>query len=324
MRAVRGAGPLALVLLTAACGGDGGGATTSGGTQPADAPAAPIEELLPGGEPRVEVIDAGAEPRRPLRLDLHAGDEVSSSLTFQLGIDLEVDGEPFGEMPMPAVRAGLRVSVVDVTDDAITATFGYEGTEVVDDGSLPPEALERARAELAGFDRVTGTFRFGDRGQSLGGAFDVPDDLPANAAQMIDQLSGQLDQLAVPFPEEEVGEGARWIVHQMTELSGITTTQAITYTLRSLEGDEYVLDLVFEQRADPQPADLPGVDPSVEIDLRSYELDGDGVVEGSLASILPVRSEVRSSGTMVLDHRQDGQEGTIVQRLTLGVVLERR
>jgi hypothetical protein len=132
--------------------------------------------------PEVELLEAGDEPRRALRLDLEEGTEVSATLQFEEEVLTEDDGTP---QPPQAGQVELRLTVTAVDAGETTIAFSYDAVAMDgQDGAANP--LEGVEGEMVLDDRS----RLIATTQSAQG----------------------LDQLPIALPEEEVGEGAVWEV----------------------------------------------------------------------------------------------------------------
>jgi hypothetical protein len=324
--------PVALALLVTACGGD------DDDTEAADPTTTTVAEdqetettdPQPGERPEVEVelLEEGAEPRQELRLDLQEGDTSLATLEFRIEQSQELDGEPMPAAPAPPLRADVRLTVEEAGDEEYTVSYGYESFGLANPDEYPPEQVEQLDAALEGFDRITGTSVITDRGATVDGSIDVPDDVDPEIADQLDQLSQGIEQLSAPFPDEEVGVGARWRVTQEITVQELTTRQESIYTLVSLDGDSYVLDVEMTQTADPQPMDLPDAPPDASIELTQYDVSGTGRIENDLQHMVPSLSTVDTEGTIVFDAVEPGPEGepsefTIVQTQAITMELRR-
>lgn len=317
---------LVLALGAAGCGGDGdksASPTTSTTASDASKPG-PGTKVKADQTPVVKLADAGAEPRRKLRLALVKGSKLRAALTLKFGIQLEAEGKPLPSNVIPPIRVDLTTTVTEVraNGDARIA-FGYERIEVVDDGTAEKAVIDQVRA--SGIDKlanVKGETTITPRGVSVDSSIDVPDDLPPTLKQVVDQLSQQTGNLTVPFPEEAVGVGAKWNATTSTKAGGVKTKLVLAYGLRQLDGDQYVLDLSYEQTAEPQKADFPGLPAGTTVQLQDLLIKGKGDLAGMLASPFPARSALLAAGTVNLDVISAKEKGKLLQRLNLDVKFE--
>ena len=76
--------------------------------------------------------------------------------------------------------------------------------------------------------------------------------------QMVEQVRQTLRDVAAPFPEEEVGPGARWQKLSQLASRDARVTQTEVFTLTQLTATTGALDDVLAQTAPPQPLLSPG------------------------------------------------------------------
>lgn len=247
-----------LLVALAACGNDDD--SSSSGTPSGERADTHVRVEPP--EAQVELLDAGAEPRQELRLDLDEGD--SSPLEMEMTIAQRF--EATGMSPTPEVEITIlmdaEMQVLTVADGIAEVEVTYLGARVVDADALmgPAEiaAMEAEFEELTGQSIVTG---LDDRGRTVW--VDMPTGL--DQAESPDELLFDTSDLpSFPFPEEPVGPGARWVVTAETaDDAPIGMTLTTEYLL--VEADEHtivveqVMDATMEPgrfEADGQSADL--------------------------------------------------------------------
>ena len=207
---------LVLALAATGCSGDGDGGTEG----PAPATATPTSV---GDRARVEVLDAGAEPRRVLQV----GTEGTTGA--RLSIDQDVTADRRVTDP-PAVSIGLDASVA-AHDGGLTLSTTYQQVQVDDPG------LTEALQPVVGAEDDVALLA---DGTSSGAA-------PAANPQLA-QVRAQLLTLLPVLPTDEVGVGASWAVTSVLEIDGATVDQVATYRLESLDGDDYVIGVEAAQQ----------------------------------------------------------------------------
>jgi hypothetical protein len=323
-RRFRWVSTLAVALLVAACGGNGddvaGDTTTT--TAPTTTTAVEAGEAGEGAE--ITVLDPGAEPRSELRFELEAGDVSEALLTMTMGIAVEIDGEALPQTPVPPMQMRMRTEVVHVDPgtDRITARVSYSDVDIVDDGTVDSETAAQIRANLDLLNRVSGTMVVTSRGLPVESDFDLPDDLDPNSRQLMEQMTQQVEALTVPFPDEEVGEGATWRARTVSSVGGIETVLDLTYELQELDGTSYVLGVSYDQTAEPQEAEFPGAPPGTVSRVTEYLVDGDGGLRGDLTAMLPRTSTVTAGGDVVMTVEDDAESIEVRQRIDIEIRLE--
>lgn len=152
---------------------------------------------------------------------------------------------------------------------------------------------------------------------------DIPEDLDPTVEMLVDQLSQQVSNLSTPYPREALGVGARWTVTTSLTVFGIDTQIVYEYELRELDGDRLVIDAAYEQTAEPQKVDLPGVPSGTDVRISSFAINGSGTITADLTSLVPITSMISASGDQVFTIEDRGEEQELSQTVTLDVTAER-
>ena len=307
-----------LATVTGCGGGSGSGPSAAAGPASATASPAPSE---PVGGTTIRLVEPGAEPRDVLRFAVTAGTQTHTTMTVRTDIKLSVDGRSAGSMPTVGVATDLAMTVVAVAPNG-DIDGRYTMTDFRVDG---PGGRGRAAAQqgVQQLDGLTGTFTVNARGETIHTAVTAPPGLDPTLAGTVENMSSQLAQLAVPFPAEPVGVGARWTASVATKLNGIATTVDFTYTLRQRTGSDYVIDATYRQGGPPQQeVALPGLPADARANVDTIDITGTSTNNGSLTQLLPGSASVTSAGTVGLTVR-NGQQGTAVKE-ALKMVLDMR
>ena len=278
------AAALALSLLAVALTGCSGDEAAPG----ADGPAATVTPTALGDRPLVEVVEPGGatgSERRVLALDLAAGStqEVSLDATQEVVVDQTPQSVPTYTVPFTLTVAASSGSTASTGSDEAFATWVY-GDPVVDGAGSTPDAVQQVEELTAGLAGTTselvvrpdGTAVRTDPGQEA-----APDPDPT-ASGAVAQVDGQVRDLVVVLPTEPIGPGARWSVASVVSVDGALLDRVATYTLDSLEGDAYAVDVTIEQTY--RPAEVRGVE------LRSGRSTASARLEGTLDRLLPTRA----------------------------------
>jgi len=282
-------------------GGDGGG----GGEEEAE----PVQ---------VELLEAGAEPRQELRLKVAEGSQQQVTMRVTMNLVQEIDGQARPPVVIPPVDLGLLVQVGRQRGPNIHAEFAYQSVTIVDEGTADPAVVQGMRQ--SGIERLaelTGEMFVNTRGELLDASVDLPADFPAQLAEFVNQIESQLRNLAVPFPAEPIGAGARWSAVTSVTVAGIEAETRSTYQLLERTGDTYKIAVTVEQTAPEQTVQSQGTEALV----REFVNRGSGNADGDLTRMLPVASTVRTEGTQVMEVTQGTESGTLRQRLTMEVTL---
>lgn len=248
---------LALVALAAcnnddsgSAGGSADGGTPSSASSTTSSAATSSSEPTDAGSsssagaPQVTVLDAGSDPKEQLLLDVPEGQVETSTLDMKIGSS-SVGGA--GSVKIPITM--IYVTTVDaVTDDQITATFEFKDIEAHLPASAGADAQSQVDQAFKSIQGLRGTIELTPSGAVTSTDFHLPADAPPELSTTIDQLTSQTSQVAVPFPSEPVGQGAKWQVETHLGVSGVDTDQTATYTLDSIDGDHYSISVKLDQQ----------------------------------------------------------------------------
>ena len=315
-----------VVLVGAACGGDDDDeaaesevTTTTATVEEATTTTAPAEE--PAAEPvdgiTVELLDPGAEPRQELRLSVEEGTEQTYVLHQEQDIELDVGGT--AQATAMATEQEVTYAVDSVGDGLIVAKTTYGAGRVLDDPPVDPTTRQILDEVFASFQGAQGSTTFDERGRIV--EIQVPDitvdepQLQLVLDGLLSGLEGQGTQLAVPFPEEAVGVGARWRASASFELAGLPFEVVTEVTLTGVGDGTIDGEIAQTLSIPPGPVSLQGV----EAEVVSSDITGGGTVHWDLASpVVTTTQEI--SGTLVL--RTQGVEvtQTMRQRVVIGPI----
>jgi hypothetical protein len=246
---MRGLILVSALLVLASCKKDESSATA------ADASADPV--LL---------LDAGAEPRAPLRYKIADGTTTKSNMDFTIAT-LATTADAAALSVVPGVRLHIVSGPAMATDRGVKFEVNITKAEAAVPEGIDPKVAEELRQSAAILDDVGGTVEMNDRGIML--ATELNDkakspDLPLRLLMMIVNARTTLSR--VVLPAEPVGLGARWEARKELTLYGFKVQQVDSYTLVERVGDEIKLNVTVTQNALPQTVDFPedGVSIAVE------------------------------------------------------------
>jgi hypothetical protein len=250
----------------------------------------------------VKVLDAGAEPRKPLRYQRVAGR--SERLIIQLGLARFLETTQGADLSAAAVKVGLNVGAISPVEKDVWAypiTLELVGVET------PASWTEDERAfvekQLEPLSQVTGTFQVDTRGVTRRADLNVPSGLSPRLLALLGNVRTLL--VSAPFPVDAVGVGARWQVERPVQVGPIKATQTTTYTL--LERQESVLRIgvTIQQSATPQDVML-SKDGADKLSLEAYQVSSVGSSVVNLEDITP-HSELRGNSEMRAVLHRGGQ-----------------
>ncbi len=255
------------------------------------------------GDPQVVLIEAGAEPRAPLRYSPSA----KTTCTLQLAISeqaLPARGQP------PAMVFDFQLIV-----DRVSA--GAEiGARLLLRGFQPgrPDGVLGSGPRRARFERVEGTsmeVRTDGRGGSRSVHTTLRDYLPKRGMAAVTSMGEALPQWLHALPEAPVGVGAKWRVTMTATDAGRLIQRTMTYTLEKRKGREVALSIVIKELAEPQDMPQRGVR------LIEYTGEGTGMMTLDLNALAPTHSEITTTLRSKYSIRDRTREVEKVQKLVL-------
>lgn len=260
-------------------------ATEEGTPTPAAPAAAPITEFQPAS---AELLDAGAEPRAALRYKFNKDLKEVMVMEMTIAMGMEVGGMEQPTNAMPTIRMVIALEGREITEEG-DLKYGMEFTkiEVLATEDSDPFMVEGMETAMAGVVGLTGWGIVDNRGVTKDIGFTVPAGASPAVVTQLDQMRGQLNQLAAPLPEEAVGIGARWKVTQHIKSNGMTLTQEATYTLDEHFVDNVKMSLTVKQIAPVQNLQTPGLPPGTTVKLKFLESRGSGKLELDLNRLVP-------------------------------------
>jgi hypothetical protein len=244
---------------------------------PAEAEAAGAEPLAnpwdSWGEPGVTVLAPGKTPLRKLRRTFKKGRKATIELQVKGGADVKT-------MSLAYV---LSLKTIEVSEDGTKATVELRIDE--------PAALKGVRGQYTV--------------DALGGIADLEIQPPGNPDPQVQGAARNLARfllpvLAVPLPEEAVGEGAQWSIFESIEDGPVTIAVRSIYELKKREGSKLDISMTFEEAVQKSAPGGP---------MKLLELNGagSGTVSSDLGKIAPDRVQRDASRTQKYAQGDSGQ-----------------
>jgi len=96
--------------------------------------------------------------------------------------------------------------------------------------------------------------------------------------------------MGVPFPQEAIGTGAKWVVKTHVDSGGIGIDRTATYQLTSLKGNQWSVKCTMEQSAGKQKIQNPELG-SVQMNLLKLTGTGGGTISSDLSRLIPLHGD---------------------------------
>lgn len=248
-----------------------------------------------GAPATVTLLAPGAEPRTPIRYKVPAGYKSGMDMTMGIGMSMNMAGTvvPVDMPPM------LMSATVDVTNAAANGdvTFAVAFTKMGVGPGADPNVAAAMESAGASITALKGTATVSNRGITKSVKLDMSKVDPA-MQQMLGQMTSQVENVSLPFPEEAVGVGGRWEVRQTMNSGGITMFQKMELEVTAMDAGSVTLKGKIEQQAPPQSFSSPmmaGVDATID------KMSGSGTASMTirLDALVPT-STVETISSMVM------------------------
>ncbi|MGH7294694.1 MAG: hypothetical protein ACRELB_07170 [Polyangiaceae bacterium] len=280
---------------------------------------APSADAGPPGS-SVRLLEPGRPPRRKVRYTWHPDQKELLVMDLRTSAATEIGGTSQGEIPLPPVHITVDIDPAGVTPGGDLAyAWRVRGASVTATPGSPPAMAEGMRAEVAAVDHLAGRAVVSARGLSQEKEVTVDPATVVDAGttgQMVEQVRQTLRDVAVPWPAEEIGVGAKWQKISQLDTRGSHLTQTDTFTLAALEGGGGTADDVLAQTAPPQVLRSPGGPSGADARMESMLGSGSSKIRFDLGRLVP-QSHFDGTTTMVVSG--SAQRVTMVMRVGIDV-----
>jgi hypothetical protein len=235
------------------------------------------------GDP-VVVLDAGEEPRVPLRYKIARGTTTSSVMDFGIASLATTRGKA-----ALSVTPGVRLHVVSgpsLEGKRGSTRFDVRiiKAEAITPEGLDPQAAKDLNKSAAVLNNVGGWVEVDDRGivqRTELNEMAKRSDVPVRLLVMI--INARTSLARVLLPAQPVGLGARWEARKDLVLYGFKVNQVDTYTLSEQVGDELKMNVQIQQTALPQTVTFD--EEGVELSVESFKMNATGEVIANLNAL---------------------------------------
>jgi hypothetical protein len=289
----------------------------AGMTAPVVAGPAFADTTRPGVQ--IQLLDPGAVPRSRLRLTPSGAPQ---AVVLTLSTEVTRSGastQHVGPLQIQTVVSFAPSSTA--TNGTIRVPYTYGALRLLGTSAGSPAELSAIRDALTQFQGFGGQLTLSPTGAVLSNTFSIPPAVNATARNLLQQLSGQSDQLGVPLPPQAVGVGARWRATTHLVVAGIRLTQTYDYLLRSREGTRLTVDVRYSQAAASQRVTVPGVPAGTNVSVAGYHVAGSGSSVADLSRVAAVSGHVAAQGVQRFRVELGGRSQTIDQQVRLSVDL---
>nr|PZN59845.1 MAG: hypothetical protein DIU62_15395 [Pseudomonadota bacterium] len=237
---------------------------------------------------RLALLDAGAEPRQPIRYQLQPGRSERAQMDLQVQMALSFGGQTLPLAATPPVRMNLELTSSEVaTDGSARIRFVLSSIEAIGEG---PQVTQ-ANQSLSSIKGLSGWYRMDARGNVLESHVDPASNANDTTRAVLQDLEQSMQRISTPFPEQAVGQGARWQVTQDVNNNGVQMSQTAEFTLRSRSNNRLELEVRY---VDVNFDSVPNLPAGAKLD--SARISGGGTTSLPLDRLGP-----RASSAAVID-----------------------
>jgi hypothetical protein len=236
----------------------------------------------------VKLLSPGADPKTALRYKIPAGFKTSGAVSLTMGLTMNMAGMALPPMDMPAMKMTFDLAVTSVAPTGdVTYNLAFSGMTSEAAPGTDPSVAAMIQGSAAAVKDIKGTATINSRGVTRSTTFDLSKMTDPNLKQALDQVSGQLEGMAMPLPEEAIGVGARWESRAAVNAGGMNTYVRTEYELVSVTGTTVQLRLKSETTAPPQQVSNPMLGPDAQVQIDKLTGNSTGTVTLQLDALVP-------------------------------------
>jgi hypothetical protein len=270
---------------------------------------------------QVKLLEAGAEPRKALRLHPAPGDKQSVTMTTKIGMDISA-GEKQQAVKLPSMTLTLEATVKSVSangDIAYETVISDMSAAEAPESGETPDAMKTAMDSIKG---VKGAETMSNRGLTKSSSMKLPAASadPQVRAAFSQLLSGGLSG-GIPLPEEPIGPGAKWEVKRHTKAQGISQDHTSTYELVAIEGERLTVKTTATRQAPVQKIQNPAMR-GMQVEVTKLTGSGDGSMTFDLTKVMPLEAAMDMQVTTVMDMSIGGQTQSMTTKMDQSMKLE--
>jgi hypothetical protein len=291
------------------------------GTEPGEAQPKPGTEAAPSSG-QVKLLNAGAEPRRTLRLQAKPGDKQKVGMAMKMAMNMEMGGMPAQAVKMPAMAMDMEVTVKEVSPEGdITYETIMGDVSVAAEEGVMPQVVDAIKASLESLKGFSGSGTISSSGKARSTDMKLPGDTSPQMRQTLEQMHDSFSALTTMFPEEAVGPGAKWEITLPLKSQGMTITQTTTSELVSVDGDTLNVKSTVIQHAANQKIENPAM-PGLKMDVTKMTGKGTGDATVNLNQILPAKAAMDSKSEIAMSMDMAGQKQAMTMKMDINLKME--
>ncbi len=260
--------------------------------------------------PFIKLTSAGQDPKTPMRLKVAKGEKQYVTMTMDMEMKMSTkQGFPLPQQKLPGQKLTILISVSDVASSGdVSFKVTIVKSEVVSKAGVNPQIeahMARMIKTIAGY---SADVVLSSRGAVKSYKPNLKAGLDAMAKQALQGMEDNFAAIAIPFPEEAIGIGAKWSVTRPVKSQGIEMTRVDVYELTKFEGGAGTVKVTSKQDAKPQEVKAEGAPPGVKQRVIKMVTTGTGSNSFSLTKIAPKTSSLTSATDAEMEAEFAGQK----------------
>jgi hypothetical protein len=266
--------------------------------QPALAQSQPTVQQSPltANNLKLELIDAGAAPRRELKFRPTVNRQQTMQMSMNMSMDMQIGQTMIPKTPIPkmVLKVDANVSRIDPNGD-IHCSFIYSDIQAIADRDTTPEVLAAMQKTLKSLIGIKLDLVMSSNGQIKSKNLIVPKNIDPTMKQALEQFDRSMEQLSAQLPVGAVGLGAKWRVNNSLRISGIQFQQSVVSEIVALDETGLTIKTQVFQSAPPQNFPIPNAGKGVTGKITSLISQGEGRYSLRFDTLLPLTG--RSTST---------------------------
>jgi hypothetical protein len=265
------------------------------------------------GAMKVQLIDAGAEPRREMKFVPTPNSKQTLTLEMGMGIDMAIDGQKIAmptKLTKMVMKMDLTVTKVEPNGN-IHYNFAYADARFVPDASTPKEMTEAMQESLKKVVGIKGNAISNNRGKQIAFKMVLPENMEPSTKQLLNQLDNSFKDISTPLPQEAVGTGAKWKTTLPLNVLGMKLNQTMDYEVIAIDAESATIKAKFSQSAQPQNMQLPNAPKGAKVRLNSFAANGEGKITLRFNSMLPVQGKTSILSNSDISVRENAKDKAV-------------
>jgi hypothetical protein len=293
------------VLISGMCGN----ISTPIAMQPVAAAPRPTLQRSLEAPAKIELLTAGAEPRRELKFRPAANSQQTMTMTMGMSMDMMMGNSPMTKMPIPkmVMKMDLKVGQVDPSGD-IHYNFAYSDIKAIADKETPPAMLAAIQKSLKSLIGIQGNMVISSSGQVKSKNLILPKTVEPMMRETLEQFNTSMDRFSTQLPSGMLGLGAKWQINNSLKSGGIKLNQSSTYEIVEINEMGMTVQSKMTQSSPPQDLQLPSVGKNVKAKLTSLASKGEGKYLIRFDSLLPISGKLSVNTDSKISIQSDPKE----------------